>query len=756
VPAITKSPALDLTSPSAWQQPGAAGGGLSNDDDPFGLNRVNQPSATSAANDDDGDDDDDLLGDLGRPVAEVQRRVQQRPSASPGPGKPIEDDDSSSSSSSGNDAPPAPARAGDDPFDQAVVQLMDYGFTAEDARRGLTESGAGVNVQAAANWLLDDAHRKAKEKAKAGRARQDPPGDGAPAWMRETGESSGGQTRRERSPGNGALDTADLSRTAAAMGNSLFKTANSLWKTGQKKVQQAMAEFQEADDPTQPKWMRAAAAQQQQQQQQREGSAGGSRARGGADVTDEAMMLEGGRERRREREEQAVDRPVRETPPRAERDRSVFPDHRPRKPPVSREQSPVVSAPSSGRSTPKWQQQQQQQQQQPAPAFDSRARLSKLAKEDDDLPVYVSANRRRTPRPAAEAEGDLLGGGGSGSRPPQASAPARATPPPQAARPQTTSAFAPRPPPATPTPRPAAPKRQIPDLPPSVLAASNRHRLAGTAHFKRGDYASAHESYTASLSGVPTSHPLAIVLLTNRALTHLKTGAPKLAAQDADAALAVIGPGGGVAETVCVVGESGVEEARDMRDLFGKALSRKAEALEQMERWADASAVWQACVEAGVGGANAVQGRQRCQTALAPKVRKPAVAPRPAPPRPSNAAASSAAAASSEAVTRLRQANAAAAREDDEKFALADQVDARIAAWRDGKTDNLRALLGSLDQVLWDGSGWTKVGMADLVMANRVKVVYMRAIGKTHPDKVSGGGCSPPVIEWQMQRDGVG
>ena len=95
---------------------------------------------------------------------------------------------------------------------------------------------------------------------------------------------------------------------------------------------------------------------------------------------------------------------------------------------------------------------------------------------------------------------------------------------------------------------------------------------------------------------------------------------------------------------------------------------------------------------------------------------------------------------SSEAVTRLREANEAAAKEDDEKFALSESVDARIAAWRDGKRENLRALLGSLDTVLWPESGWKKVGMHELVMANKVKISYMKAIAKTHPDKVS---CAP-------------
>jgi hypothetical protein len=252
---------------------------------------------------------------------------------------------------------------------------------------------------------------------------------------------------------------------------------------------------------------------------------------------------------------------------------------------------------------------------------------------------------------------------------------------------------------------------------------------------------------------VPRGHPLAVVLLTNRALTSLKTGEPKRAIEDADEALKVIGPGCGKDEAVTVVGDNGSEEKRDMRDLYGKALCRKAEALEQMERWADAGAVWQLCVEGNVGGAAALAGKQRCQKALGPK-KKPAAAPaaatasRPKPkaaPKPAARSAvadlggsppAAAAARSSAAVERLRRANEEAAREEDEKFAVSERVDARIAAWRDGKRENLRALLGSLDTVLWAGSGWKKVGMHELVVANRVKVVYIKAIAKTHPDKV--------------------
>lgn len=84
----------------------------------------------------------------------------------------------------------------------------------------------------------------------------------------------------------------------------------------------------------------------------------------------------------------------------------------------------------------------------------------------------------------------------------------------------------------------------------------------------------------------------------------------------------------------------------------------------------------------------------------------------------------------------MRAANAAAAKADDEKFALHDQVEARLTAWKGGKADNLRALLQSLDTVLWPEAGWKKVGMSDLVMPNKVKINYMKAIAKVHPDKI--------------------
>lgn len=80
----------------------------------------------------------------------------------------------------------------------------------------------------------------------------------------------------------------------------------------------------------------------------------------------------------------------------------------------------------------------------------------------------------------------------------------------------------------------------------------------------------------------------------------------------------------------------------------------------------------------------------------------------------------------------------------------------RMDAWLAGKKDNIRALLASLDSVLWEGSGWTKPGMADLVEKGRVKRAYMRANLIVHPDKVAQkGGTLEQVVIADMAFDAL-
>ncbi|MCJ1448147.1 MAG: hypothetical protein MMC23_008661 [Stictis urceolatum] len=702
------------------------------EDDPFGLGSgTNGPSngltyQAPMPDKEEDDDDDDVLGLLGKPVSELPPPKASTPEAV------------------------AVSKEVEHPQDKAVAELVDMGFPAEKAREALEATGSGLDVQAAVGWILSQAHaesksilqaptngerqapsRAAQSRPRPGRTESTEDDSGIPTWMRSQSRSSSAPRRdASKSPANGEKDPA---KVASEIGNNLFKTANSLWKTGAKKINKAVAEFNADNDPSQPKWMRDAMAQEQAAASRprqppatgsgrQQSSLGKQAASDLLDVTDEAKMLEAGVGRPQPKQKQQLAR----TKPQAAPSR-----------PSPRTQSPL-SRPQFG--------------QEPV----SRSRMRQTL-EEESAQAYVSPARRKkaTPKPPSpEPDLDLLLN--ESQRPTQhikpASLPTRPVP---RTQPQTQSPPKPTPAPA----RPKAPPRTIPPLSSIALQSSTQHRQAGNAAFKLGNYSAAGSSYTFSLSTLPPTHPLQILLLTNRALTSLKIGDPKSSIADADSALTLIGPCRGEHETI----DTGTDEGKkDMAPFWGKAMMRRAEALEQLERWADAGKVWKECVQAGVGGAQAIQARGRCERAANPAPKRPVMnkaRTAPAKPRPAAARVSAlselegrpastapSTGANSEAVERMRKANAEAERADDERFRLADSVDARLAGWRKGKEGNLRALLGSLDTVLWEGSGWKKVGMGELILPGKVKVVYMKGIGRVHPDKLSQSATTEQVM----------
>ncbi|KAJ3378718.1 hypothetical protein HDU84_007339 [Entophlyctis sp. JEL0112] len=81
--------------------------------------------------------------------------------------------------------------------------------------------------------------------------------------------------------------------------------------------------------------------------------------------------------------------------------------------------------------------------------------------------------------------------------------------------------------------------------------------------------------------------------------------------------------------------------------------------------------------------------------------------------------------------------------EEEEKFRIKESVEAKskrqIDAWKRGKEQNLRALLSSLDMVLWPELEWKTIGLSELITEAQVKVKYMKAVSKVHPDKLKQG-----------------
>ena len=64
--------------------------------------------------------------------------------------------------------------------------------------------------------------------------------------------------------------------------------------------------------------------------------------------------------------------------------------------------------------------------------------------------------------------------------------------------------------------------------------------------------------------------------------------------------------------------------------------------------------------------------------------------------------------------------------------------EAKVFAWKEGKSRNLRALLCSLNTVIWSGSRWNQCGMHQLVSVNDVGKMYKKAILAVHPDRQMG------------------
>ncbi|RWS29397.1 cyclin-G-associated kinase-like protein [Leptotrombidium deliense] len=62
----------------------------------------------------------------------------------------------------------------------------------------------------------------------------------------------------------------------------------------------------------------------------------------------------------------------------------------------------------------------------------------------------------------------------------------------------------------------------------------------------------------------------------------------------------------------------------------------------------------------------------------------------------------------------------------------------KVLDWKENKTRNIRALLGSLHTIVWDGCNWQNVGMHQLINSSDVKKMYRKACIAVHPDKVIG------------------
>ncbi|KAK6132274.1 hypothetical protein DH2020_033974 [Rehmannia glutinosa] len=95
-----------------------------------------------------------------------------------------------------------------------------------------------------------------------------------------------------------------------------------------------------------------------------------------------------------------------------------------------------------------------------------------------------------------------------------------------------------------------------------------------------------------------------------------------------------------------------------------------------------------------------------------------------------------------EALAEKNQRDLQSQHEQEEKRRLAETLDNDIRCWAAGKEGNLRALLSSLQQVLWPECGWRPVSLTDMITSDSVKKVYKKATLYVHPDKVQQKGAT--------------
>lgn len=294
------------------------------------------------------------------------------------------------------------------------------------------------------------------------------------------------------------------------------------------------------------------------------------------------------------------------------------------------------------------------------------------------------------------------------------------------------------------------------DLQPSP-AASVDLKTKGNELFKKGSYGEAEASYTAALEHLVPASVRRLPLLNNRANARLKNGDASAACRDCTAALDLIFPETSsdrqsfFRPSLENALPSPIKNDVNLRDSYGKALLRRAQALEVLERYVPALRDWEKLEQyekhEGSGSANGVrnlrssqEGAKRCRGVMSKgrgdNVSSDTVTSQTRA-RAQASAASAARKASEAGRERVRAANAAQAAEEAAAHSLKDAIDARVNGWKAGKETNIRALLSSLDTVVWDELEWKKVGMNEVLTDPQIKRVYTKAIARLHPDKLT-------------------
>ncbi|KTW32637.1 uncharacterized protein T551_00122 [Pneumocystis jirovecii RU7] len=271
----------------------------------------------------------------------------------------------------------------------------------------------------------------------------------------------------------------------------------------------------------------------------------------------------------------------------------------------------------------------------------------------------------------------------------------------------------------------------------SLIHQLNIKRELASDAFNNGNYSKALEIYTEAIEHLPSGHVLKILFLANRSLCYLRMGNSEACLLDCNKALKFIAEKKDIQENVLF--------GKNINHIWKKIIIRRAQTLQQLERFEEARCQWEEIINANIGYSKALDAKHYCERALnsnilidinplenfenqtSKNIRETSC---------KNLDKKDTLFVSTETRALKKTHINTLDSENEKKVFLYDKVEQHVSKWVNGKENNLRALISTLDQVLWASLGWESISMANLLSTLQVKKAYIKAISKIHPDKL--------------------
>lgn len=275
--------------------------------------------------------------------------------------------------------------------------------------------------------------------------------------------------------------------------------------------------------------------------------------------------------------------------------------------------------------------------------------------------------------------------------------------------------------------------------------------------FKNGHYPDALEQYTKSLNTLPHNHPLRLIAISNIMFCQLKIGEYNNIIKLLDMC-EKLWPNEDINNSNSSTEKQNwdqiipnSEPPRTFKDIWIKIMLRCAESYEHLENFDNALNIYKQLLTKNVTNKKVLDGKRRCEKVLYPEKfrftsNKSNLEVSPVSSSTinestksilnnNNKASSPPLPKHTENVERIKKINDKLQEETILKEKLYDQVNLKIDQWKSDKPTDIRHLLSNLQQVVtW--TSWTPVPSTDLVMPKKVKLTYLKAASRTHPDKV--------------------